>query len=301
MAITLTSVTPNFGPTTGNTAIELNGSGFQSDNVALLLNCDGTNDSTTLTDSASGGNDLTAQGNAKLKTAVKKYGTASFYSPGAAGDFAKLENPNSVLGEFTGDWTIEFWVNFDGAQPTDTGTGISVLAGQVQHPEGSFTGNWWSIFLNNSGGTLNFQASNNNGFTTISGSVSITTEQWYHIAVSKKSTTLGLYFNGNRIGVNTSFTKTIFADDSRNFAIFGDTDGTHYYCKAYMDDLVIAKGVALYDGTSFDLPEAASIQHRAYVTIDGNRCTNVIVESDTVISANTPPGTVGAKDVIVGV
>jgi hypothetical protein len=300
MAITLTSVIPNFGPTGGNTAIELNGSGFQADNVALLLNCDGTDGATTLTDSASGGNDLSAQGNAALETSEKKFGTASFYSPGAAGDYAKLENPNSALGAFTGDWTIEFWVNFDGTQPTDTGTGLSVLLGQTQHPEGSFTGNWWSIFLS-AGLTLNFQASNNDSYVTVAAGISVSVGQWYHIAVSKKSTTLSLYFNGARIAVNTSFTRTIFADDSRNLAIFGDTDGSNYYCKAYMDDLVITKGVALYYGTSFDLPDAASIQHRAYVTIDGNRCSNVIVESDTLISANTPPGTVGTKDVIVGV
>lgn len=84
-----------------------NAGGIDS-NAKLVCHFDGANNATTTTDSSSGALTLTANGNAKLSTAVKKFGTASSVFDGT-GDYWSI--PDGSAWTFTGDFTFDCWAN----------------------------------------------------------------------------------------------------------------------------------------------------------------------------------------------
>jgi hypothetical protein len=298
MALSITSITPNFGPTAGNTPITIVGTDFHSDRVVMLVHCDGTDGSTTFTDDSGFGNDLTAMGDAHIETDDKKFGTASAYFDGT-GDYLILDNPNSALGAFDSDFTLECWVQWKTLPTGDGGGNERQIMGQHQWPESLASGTWWGWFGIASG--IVFYARSGGSSASLAGSWAWAANIWYHVAVVKKGSTFSLYANGSRIAEDTNFTRSIFADDSRAFTIGADVDGNSTQSHAYFDDIRICKDFAAYAGASFDLPDAEHKSQVARVTIDGNQCTNVIVQSTTEITANTPPGTVGSKDVVLSI
>jgi hypothetical protein len=79
-------------------------------NTMLLLRMDGTNGSTTFTDSSPTPKAVTAVGNAQISTAQSKFGGASLLLDGN-GDY--LSFPTSTdFAPGTGDFTVECWVRF---------------------------------------------------------------------------------------------------------------------------------------------------------------------------------------------
>jgi hypothetical protein len=85
--------------------ISIGGDPFFS-SVSLLLHMDGTNGSTTFTDSSSNGVTVTAVGDAQVDTITKQFGTGSCKFDGS-GDY--LDIAASSLLSFPGDFTVEFW------------------------------------------------------------------------------------------------------------------------------------------------------------------------------------------------
>lgn len=80
-------------------------------NTQLFLEMDGANGSTTITNSGVSSHTVTANGNAQLKTAVKKFGTASCYFDGT-GDY--LTVPDSDDWNLGSDrFTVDLWVRFE--------------------------------------------------------------------------------------------------------------------------------------------------------------------------------------------
>lgn len=73
-------------------------------NVSLLLHMDGSNGSTTFTDSSSNTRSITAAGGAQISTAQAKYGTGAFY---AGTDTTAHLNVGSLV--CNGDFTLEFY------------------------------------------------------------------------------------------------------------------------------------------------------------------------------------------------
>ena len=75
----------------------------------LLLHCDGTDESTTITDSSpTTAHTMTAVGNAKLDTTIKKFGTASLQLDGTGDWVTAPDDADFVLSG--GTWTWEGWV-----------------------------------------------------------------------------------------------------------------------------------------------------------------------------------------------
>lgn len=94
--------------------------------VELLLLCNGTNNSTTFTDSSNRARTCTANGNAKLTTTSPKYGTACATFDGT-GDTVTIAGTDNV----TGGWTLDLWT-----KNNNTGAMICVN----NNPRA--TGNW---------------------------------------------------------------------------------------------------------------------------------------------------------------
>ena len=97
------------------TAIGGGGGGIVIDNgdpfysaVSMLLPMDGTNGSTTFTDSSLNAITVTAVGNAQVSTTQAKYGGASAYFDGS-GDYLDTAGTGIATAFGTGDFTIEFW------------------------------------------------------------------------------------------------------------------------------------------------------------------------------------------------
>jgi hypothetical protein len=196
-------------------------------NTSLLINFTnaGVIDNTMM-------NNIETVGDAKLSTAVSKFGGASMLFDGT-GD--RLDIPSNQLFNFgTANFTVEFWI----------------------YPSSWTTNAWNTVFAvgqgTNNGGLL-IGKSDVNTFvirqygiaSIVSTSTLPTVGVWTHVACVRNSGTSTLYYNGVSIAS---------ASDSTNYTStqlighIGNSDGTTYshYYNGYIDDLRITKGVARY-------------------------------------------------------
>jgi hypothetical protein len=201
--------------------------------VSLLLHLDGSNGSTTFTDSSNNQFTVTRGGDAQLSTANPKFGTASVKWDGT-GDF--LRTPSDVLFEFgTGDFTIEFWSYFDSSFDTS--------AAAILFAIGSFR----SLYFI----SPNLQLRTHNGFNTLISGTALSLAAWHHIALVKSGSNHLLFADGAQVG------STYFSSDSYTTQriTFGTNDnGTNNYI-GEMDEIRITKGVARYTA-NFSPPTA---------------------------------------------
>jgi hypothetical protein len=203
------------------------------DNVSLLLHGDGTNGSTTITDSSLTPKTVTAVGNAQISTAQSKFGGASIAFDGT-GDY--LEAPHSNDYNFgSGDFTIEFWL---WTGQTSAGTPVGHRSGGGANNtnwllQTNLVANKISLFL--SDGT-NYQV---NGLVSTS---SINNSQWRHIAASRSGSTIRLFIDG--VVENTATWAGSISSTSRVLQV--GYDAAVSFLNGYIDDLRITKGVARY-------------------------------------------------------
>ena len=118
--------------------------------VSLLLHMDGSNGSTSFTDSSSNGFTITASGDAQITTTDPKFGTGCLTLDGT-GDY--LSTPADAAFAFgTNDFTVECWVYVNSGNSNNglftfggTNTGLAVAI---------YQGNWTLSFAGSSGGTV---------------------------------------------------------------------------------------------------------------------------------------------------
>ena len=210
-------------------------------NVSLLLHGDGTNGSTTITDSSPTPKTVTAVGNAQISTAQSKFGGASIAFDGT-GDYLTTQSSN----EFnfgSSDFTIEFWIK-------------STKAGR-QDPVGwnyNFNSAGWAGFIFNlSTGSMAWFENTNSRISALS--TGWNNGEWNHIAVTRSGNSVRMFLIGNQVG-STYTTSHSYGANSSGFIIgniFGELSGA---VDAYIDDLRITKGVARYTA-NFTPPTAA--------------------------------------------
>lgn len=178
----------------GNAGIDI------GDNVAtqLLLNFDGSDAATSTTDASIYAHPFTFQGDAKLDTAHKKFGTASLQLDGT-GDYI---NTRPTVNEFKLDddnFTVEFFSNVGGAATAANATMLSRYQDSTNY-----------YVLRHVG------ANSNVGFVYKSGDTSVELYGgncnggvFYHVALSysKDDTNLRLYVNNVKVA-HKAFTTT---------------------------------------------------------------------------------------------
>jgi hypothetical protein len=202
--------------------------------VSLLLHMDGTNGSTTFTDSSSSNRTITAFGNAQISTAQNKFGGASALFDGN-GDY--LTAPSDASFAFgTGNFTVEGWVYFGNLSTFST---IVSTRGQGN----SLTG--WTIGLDSSERPYFYT----NGFDILGSALAQNT--WHYFAVAKDGSNLQMYIDGAQVGSTFTDTKNYTLQD---LAIGSVTGGLQVW-NGYIDDLRITKGVARYTA-NFTAPTA---------------------------------------------
>ena len=152
-----------------------------------LLHLDGNHGATATTDASGSGHSVTFNGDAKLTTLDKRFGTASL-SLGGTGYLSMADSADWNLG--AGLFTVDFWVNFD-----------------------TLPGNWPNIryiFEQRDSATSRFSVALSNNFVVVTigdGSAvtsfyagvspSFVAGRWYHIAVWRDALgSLNVYVNG---------------------------------------------------------------------------------------------------------
>ncbi len=197
-------------------------------NVVLLMHCDGTDGSTTFTDSSGSAKTLTANGNAQIDTAQSQWGGASALLDGT-GDYVSAASSTDF--EFgSGNVTIEGWLrlsdvaNFSVFYTQDGNTSLHVDADR------------WV-----------WRANNTNVFVTAD---TIPANTWFHFAFVRNGTTSRVYRDAVMVATGTSVDCA-----NSNSAI---RIGTGYQSlTGHIDELRITKGVARYTSAGFTVPTAA--------------------------------------------
>ena len=199
--------------------------------VSLLLHMDGTNGSTTFTDSSNNGHAITVNdGTVTIATAQSKFG-------GASGEFAgDLRTPTSSTFTFDGAFTIELWARRTGTTGTfDTLVSASSETNLMIRPSGSNPGFWF----------------NGTQFAT---GLALTLNTWQHVAMVRSGSTVTAYVDGVSIGTTTSS-----ATVTCSFLILGDSSVSGRYFKGQIDEVRVIKGVAQYT-SAFTPPAAAFLE-----------------------------------------
>jgi len=180
-------------------------------------------------------NVLECVGDVKVSTSVYKYGTGSINFDGN-GDY--LIHPPNISASFgTRDFTIEAWIYWN-----SLGSESAVMWG---------SGVGWTLYIYPAN---KLQWGSTNPLTPanlLTGSTSLVTGQWYHIAVTRASGTVKLFVNGT---VDGSVSDTNNYSASPGFQI-GRSHGGQFF-NGYIDDLRITKDYARYT-SNFTPPTSA--------------------------------------------
>lgn len=147
-------------------------------NCKLLLHCDGTDGSTTFTDSSGLGKTTSSvSGNAQLDTADQRFGTASalFDGTGDRVQWASHADWNIPNGT---DFTIDFWFNTTTLSGTQT---VCYVAGGGMQIELTAS----NVLVAKSGVAYR-----------VGTSTTIETGKWNHVALTRSGTNLRIFYNG---------------------------------------------------------------------------------------------------------
>ena len=151
-----------------------------------MLHCDGTDASTTFTDSSTTPHTVTANGNAQVDTSQSQFGGASGLFDGT-GDYLSI--PETTDFDFgTGDFTIDFWLRFNTGS-TSLARDLFELGLYSQNKGVAAQWNGFSILVYFNGGTEIF-----------TGAWAPTENTWYHLAMARSGTNFRVFIDGTQLG-----------------------------------------------------------------------------------------------------
>jgi hypothetical protein len=202
-------------------------------NVSLLLHGDGTNGSTTITDSSGSPKTVTAFGNAQISTARSKFGNASIAFDGT-GDYLGLGTGNTAYQFGSGNWTVEGWI-----YRLNTNSSV-FLVGQSDLSTPTGSGYVFYVGPDNSSVYVGSSA-----FSIASPNPSA--NQWAHVAYVRNGGVFSSYLNGSLVASRSNLGSLSINNGATTFqaSIGGFADG-NVVLNGYIDDLRVTKGVARY-------------------------------------------------------
>tara|TARA_R110000868_G_scaffold31638_3_gene115906 strand:+ start:2965 stop:3690 length:726 start_codon:yes stop_codon:yes gene_type:complete len=209
-------------------------------NVSLLLHGNGTNGSTTITDSSPSPKTVTAVGNAQISTAIadpfgNSTGVIAFDGAGTPLDRLSIPAGTTALQFGAQDFTIECWVyrlNTNTAAIAVGQSDLSTLAGSA-----------WILYVSSSTNSSVFIGSSS--LNVASPNPSINT--WAHIALTRSESTLRSFLNGTIVSANANLgTGVVNNGASTHPNTIGGLNTNTTGLNGYIDDFRITKGVARY-------------------------------------------------------
>ena len=212
----------------------------QLGNLVLHLQMEGSNNSTTFTDSSKSAHTATSAGGAKISTDKRIIGTSSAYFDGTDDSITVADHHDLDLED--GSFTIEFWMN-----RTDTNSNNGIL---FKGNRSSGTAGFGWLLGDDNFGWFYY----GNGSITYKDFSSITCENgvWQHVAMVYDGSSLKLYVNGvlkKTESVSDIDTGNVSQDleigNATNYGS-GSWQNNNFYFSGYIDDLKIFKGFAKY-------------------------------------------------------
>jgi hypothetical protein len=208
-------------------------------NVTLLLKGNATNGSTNIVDSSNNNFFVTANGNAVINTAQSKFGGSSLYFDGN-GDYLDIDSSTSSAFAFgTGDFTVEFWIKSSSSN------------GNIMNPAKLSGGTFWGLLIQNSDLRWN-DSYNSTNLWAVSCS-SILDNKWHHVAISRNSNNVKIYFDGILQNSFTDIKNYTYSNPGLDGFRIGKGNLADF--SGYIDDLRITKGTGRYT-TNFTPPGA---------------------------------------------
>lgn len=223
---------------------------YDGSDVVFLLHSDSTDGNTDFTDSSDSGHTITPVGDAHHEVDQKKFGATSVHFDGTTD---KLTVPDHSDWDIdTGDFTIDFWVNF-----------TTSVNSQATFTLGTTNGVVFSCFASSTriyvAGTLNEP-----GSATSLGFVAGT---WSHVAIVRSGTTCKMFVDGVQ---RASFTASGSILPSVGLVLGYDQHAAGYYLTGYIDEFRVVNGVAKWTEAftpptsvhSLNIPGSATIHTR---------------------------------------
>jgi len=187
-------------------------------------------------------NDLETVGGAQISTTQYKWGASSIAFDGNGDYLVQKDTPNLTLG--TGDFTIEFWVYYN--------SGLTADVALFDCRPASTNGVYPLIFSNTTGKIVWYI----NSAARITGTTTLVTGTWYHVAVSRSASSTKLFINGNQDGSTYADTNNYLLGTNRPLiGAAGATVGADPL-NGYLTDLRVTKGLGRYL-YNFTAPTAA--------------------------------------------
>ena len=208
-----------------------------------LIKGDGVNGSTAFSDSTKTFT-LIDSGGATISTATSKFGGASvFCSSTTRAQFQATTVPTNMnLAAWSGDWTYEFFCNYQNG--ASTSRMISRFAGVYDS----------SIRFENSTLHAFYFEPPSNIIRTLAYSLTRPTNQWVHVAFVKFGTALYLYYQGTRVRTSSC---TGSAMDMRQFDIGRNPDGSEFF-EGYLDEIRFSN-FARYTASTYTVPTSSYV------------------------------------------
>lgn len=153
-------------------------------NTKLLLHAEGPEDSTTIIDSSIVARTMTANGNARLRSNLKKFGNTAIAFDGS-GDYVTA--PDSADWAFgTSNFTVDFWANVD-----DIAFQRTFFCQQTD------ANNRQQLFVT-TGGAISYTVTSASStiITLTSAGGVIAPDTWYHIALVRDGNDFDIYVDG---------------------------------------------------------------------------------------------------------
>lgn len=201
-------------------------------NVSLLLHMDGTNGSTTFTDSSPNPKTFTVSGNAQISTTQSKFGGASGLFDGSGGYISAPTNSDFDLLSSGKDFTVEFWLRLTNK---DSANGNAILC------VGS-SAEYWQIIVRRNAFWINSLVGS---YSSYSASVTLDNGVWHHYAWVYSSGVHRLFYDGTLLSPTGTMPGAV------GFSTYVCYIGANYNggttsTAGYIDDVRITKGVARY-------------------------------------------------------
>lgn len=203
--------------------------------TVLLIHGNGADGSTSFFDDSYSNHPVTANGNAQVDTAHKKFGTGSILFDGD-GDY--LSVPDSVDWDLgAGDFTIDFWIRFNS---------FSQMGGIFSQSLGGSEEAGFYTYLHQPYSVLYFRWRATDGTMVSYGYTweSAFINTWYHIAFVRNGSNIHLFIDGVDVHPREDVaigSKTLRdADDS---LLIGGNSYNGYF-DGWLDEFRISKGIA---------------------------------------------------------
>jgi hypothetical protein len=187
----------------------------------------GSNGSTSFTDSSSNNLAVTVSGNAKISTAQSKYDGASLVLGGGSDRLTTAFA--SALG--TDDYTIEAWVYLNSNAQTQP----LVCIGDSGQSSGIVP------YVTNTG---KFALFGNNSSLLVGTTQTVSASSWVHLAFAREGGTMRLFVNGVQDGSVSNTSNYSNASIRVGSELYNGAQGSAF--NGYIDDLRVTKGVARY-------------------------------------------------------